>query len=118
METDRAKVMLGLLTARTQAGAAAAVGCSTRTIQRLLADPDFAREYADLQRAVIVEVVARLVQAGLAATDALERNLNAGPPSVQVRSADRILAHALRGRELVEIEERLAALEAVMKERP
>ncbi|MCX4525266.1 hypothetical protein OG982_06105 [Streptomyces sp. NBC_01551] len=90
------------------------IGVTGRTVRRWLDDPAFAEEVQDARRTALtetlraLEVTARSAVAYLAATI---RDVNA-PEPVRVRAALGILAALPRIAEHVELEERLAILEA------
>jgi len=100
-----------LLTERTHADAAAKAGISEATLARWLRVPAFIVAYRAARLRVVEAAIARLQRATGAAVRALTRNLRCGFPSAEIRAADLILAWAARGVELIDLAERVAALE-------
>jgi hypothetical protein len=72
---------------------------------------DFTTEYRAARRQVVEQATARLQQASSGAVDTLVKSLEADSESVQLRAAMAILADATNAVELLDLEERLAALE-------
>lgn len=105
-------LLVALLTARTVGEAAAKAGIGERTAKEWLADPAFRARLAEARRQVFD---AALVDVQLAAGEAvatLRRLLTCGHSSTEARSAGTIFAQAVRARELGDLEERMARLEA------
>src|SRR5262249_43562747 len=100
-----------LLTERTHADAAATAGISEATLQRWLRLPAFLRAYRYARRVAVETAVAQLQRASTKAVRTLTRNLRCGNPSVEVRAAATVLELAAKGVELLDLEERVAALE-------
>ena len=81
--------------------------------------PAFRAELRLLEDELFRESLSRLQRGVSRAVECLERLTGRhAPPAVQVAAAARILEHALRSRDLVTFEERLAAIEAKLAERP
>jgi len=95
--------------------AAARTGVSVVTLQRWQQRPDFRRRFREARRAVVEGAIAGLQRATAGAVEALERNLHCAVPSVEVRAALGILETAIRGVELVDLVERVEALEEQQK---
>ena len=100
-----------LLTEPTIFSAAAAVGIGEATLRRWMKLDDFTTEYRAARRQVVEQATARLQQASSGAVDTLVKSLEAESESVQLRAAMAILADATSTVELLDLEERLAALE-------
>ena len=100
-----------LLTASTVGAAAQRVGINESTLLRWLKEPEFANEYRAARRLVVESAIGRLQQAATQAVDALARNLTCGIPAVEVGAAKAVLDQAIRGVELLDLAERVAALE-------
>ncbi len=100
-----------LLSAPTVAAAATAAGIGERTLRRWLRDSAFVAAYRDARRKVVEAAVARLQNVAYEAVDALQRNLTCGRPGDEIRAAATILERATRGVELIDLAERLDALE-------
>jgi hypothetical protein len=95
--------------------AARTVGVSERTLRGWLKLPEFNAAYA--RREVLERTVARLLKATGKAVDTLEVNLACENPGVEVRATTIILEHACKGVELLDLAERLAAVERRLAER-
>ncbi len=100
-----------LLTKPTIEMAAQEVGVNESTLRRWLKEAAFAEAYRAERRRVLERAVGVLQQASVQAVGALLRNLKCGLPSVEVRAARTILALALKGEEIYDIEERIGRLE-------
>ncbi len=101
-----------LLTEPTIAAAAAAAGVGERTLRRWLHENEgFIAAYRQARRRASEVAVAHLQRAAEKAAATLERNLECGDPNPEIRAANVVLSHILRGLEFYELEERLAALE-------
>jgi DNA-binding MurR/RpiR family transcriptional regulator len=111
------QAIAALLAEPTIAAAAARVGVSEVTVARWLREPSFAAAYRKARRDVVEQAVGRLQQAAGEAVDALKGNLTAANPAAVNSAARAILEHAIKGVELVDLAERVEALEAAAKER-
>jgi hypothetical protein len=107
-----------LLSEQTLAGAAEKVGVNEVTLRRWLKLPDFLAAYREARREVVEKSVAQLQQSSWAASTTLLRLLAADSESVRLRAATAILEHAGRGVELLDLEERLTALEVAQGQDP
>ncbi len=108
----REQAIAALLTAPSLGEAARLAGIGEATLRRWLREPDFATAYRAARRQALEPVVGRLQQAATAAVETLERNLAAPAESVQVRAAQILLEQAFRAVELMDLAERVEALEA------
>jgi hypothetical protein len=106
------QAIAALLSEPTIAMAATKVGISEPTLGRWLADPSFKARYRDARRDVVEAAIGRLQHAAAAAVDALTRNLTCGIPAVEVGAAKSVLDQAIRAVELIDLAERVEALEA------
>jgi hypothetical protein len=108
------RVIASLLQGRTNEQAAADAGVARTTLTRWLRTPAFQRLYAEARRLAVEAAVARLSGLALCAVEALERNLHADAPAVEIKAALGLLTHlkALGG---LDVEERLARLEAMVE---
>lgn len=105
------QAIAALLVEATIRDAAASVGVSEATLWRWMQRADFRSAYRAARRQVVEHAVAHLQRATADAVAGLARNLTCGVPSVEVRSAGAILSWAVRGVELMDLEERVVALE-------
>jgi hypothetical protein len=106
---DRA--LAALLTEPTIAQAATTAGVSESTLLRWVAEPSFKARYRDARRQVVELAVTGLQQATSEAVETLSRNLQCGVPSSEIAAAKTILDFAVKGVELVDLAERVEALE-------
>ena len=97
----------------TQAEVASTVGVSERQCRRYMADPMVRAALTEAQGEVLGQVTRRMNAGGNLSLDTLQEVMadKAMSPSVRVRAAIGWLEQAWKARELVEIEQRLAALE-------
>jgi hypothetical protein len=100
-----------LLSEPTIEAAARKAGVGERTLLRWLAEPAFKAQYRAARRSVVESAVGRLQQAATQAVDALVKNLTCGIPAVEVGAAKSVLDQALKAVELVDLAERIEALE-------
>jgi transposase-like protein len=105
------QAIAALLSEATIAAAAEKVGVSEVTLHRWLKLPHFLDAYREARRQAVEKGIAQIQQASWAASTTLVRLLGSGSDSVRLRAAQTILDHANRGVELLDFEERLAALE-------
>lgn len=104
-----------ILAGRTQGEAANMAGVSMRTMARWGAD--FKPILEEHQAALLDRASRRLTMLADRAIDALEDNLNQETPAyVRIKSATSILDYLLKLRGIVEVEARLAKLEAMLHE--
>ena len=81
----------------TQLLAAQAAGCSVRTIQRRLADPNFRNRLDEIRRVAREEILGRLTHAASDAVDALWRAVqDDDDPVLQVRAASALLSSLVK----------------------
>lgn len=106
------QAIAALLTKPTVGEAAEACGIGVATLLRWMCLPGFQEEYRTARRQVIEQAVAQLQQVATDAVATLRRNLSSGVPSVEVRAAVAVLDQAFRGTELLDLDARLAAIEA------
>jgi hypothetical protein len=115
---DRKKqdAIKALMTHPTIEKAAGAVGISETTLWRWLQLPEFANAYAEARNRVLEQTLSLLHKATGSAVATLVRNLKCGNPSVEVRAAIGVLDQTFKARELLEMEQRLAAVEMTLDE--
>jgi transposase-like protein len=106
------QAIAALLEQPTLEAAARAIGVADVTLWRWMKQPEFANEYRTARRQVLETALAQLQQTARAAAEALRRNLTCGNPSVEVRAALGVLEQAVKAAEWLDVEERLAQLEA------
>jgi hypothetical protein len=106
------QAIVALMTESTLEAAADRAGIGVATLGRWLKAPAFRSAYRDARRAAVESAIARIQNATSEAVDALRLNLKAEKPADQIRAAVAILDHAARGVELMDLAERLDALES------
>lgn len=104
-----------LLSTSTIKEAATACGVAEVTLWRWLQLPDFAREYRAARRQVVERAITELQSACTDAVDTLKRNLHCEQASVEIRAAQIILEQAVKGVELIDLQERVDRLEALLE---
>ena len=103
--------LAALLSEPTIEAAATKAGIGESTLLRWMAEPAFKTRLRAARRSVVEGAIGRLQQATTQAVDALTRNLTCGTPSVEVGAAKGVLAQAIKAVELVDLAERIEALE-------
>lgn len=113
MTARQEKALAALLNSSTQDEAAKAAGIGTRTIKTYLQDEAFRKEYRS-RLTELCENAARKAQRELSqSVDTLTaiRDDKDTPPAQRITAAKTIIDSALRLREQIELEDRIAALE-------
>ena len=105
-----------LLTERDTKAAAVAAGIAERTAYRWVADQDIQAAIVEGEGAALTEVTRGLLRLSSTALETLENAMgdDDATTSARVRAADIVLARLLQLRELVTLEDRIAALEAAV----
>ena len=111
------KAIAALLSEATVSSAAEKAGVGEVTLDRWLKLPDFLAAYREARREVVEKSVAQMQQSSWAASTTLIRLLGSGSDSIRLRAAQTILDQANKGLEMIDFEERLAALEQQSEER-
>jgi hypothetical protein len=109
--------IVALLAHPTMPEAAKAAGVSETTLWRWLQRDDFRTKYREAQSKVFDGALGSLHGATTEAVNCLRRNLNCGNFSAEVHAARTILDYTLKARELFDLENRIALLEAALKAR-
>jgi hypothetical protein len=113
-----ATLLLALASGRTVRDAAQLAGVGERTATRRVADADFRRRVAELRGEMVGRALGRMADGMSEAADVLRALMTAGtPPAVRLGAARTLLELTVKLRESVELEQRLAALEAGLRER-
>jgi sulfite exporter TauE/SafE len=113
-ERLREAAVAALLTHATYEEAAKAAGVGLSTLVRWLKDPAFAAAVREARRRTLEQALGALSAAAAEAVETLRGMLGAQSEAVRVRAAVAILEHAMRGAEVTDLEERIAALEAAL----
>jgi len=112
LSTKQQKALDALLRGCTQEAAAREAGVSRRTLGRWMSrNVAFQQALRDAEQEALKRIQRRLVGLAENACDALAAALRGDSQPAQVRAAEIVLARLMPLRELVEIEERLKALE-------
>lgn len=113
LSAKQEKALQALLEVPTTRAAAQAAGVSEATIWRWLADVTFATIYREARTKSLESTLTALQAAGADAVKALREVMNdtAAKGSERVSAAKAIIELGLKGREVLETESRLAALE-------
>ena len=109
---------LALASGVTVEEAAKQAGLSVRTAHRRRADPKFALEVGRLRRAALDQSLGLLTAGAVEATATLCALLKDESPTIRLRAAVAVLQACLKLREEVDLEERLAELEAKINDSP
>lgn len=109
-----------LLREPTTRAAAATAGVSEKTLWRWLSDPAFARAYREARSRLLESTLTTLQAASVEAVKVLQEVMNGYEvqPAARVSAARAVLDFALKGREQIELEERLRALESAVEPKP
>jgi len=111
LSANQEKGLAALLECQTIAEAATYAGLSEPTLYRYLKDPAFQTAYRAARRQLYEHGVIRLQRDINKAADTLVRNLSCGNPSAEVRAATVMYEKCEKGIEMLDILERLEALE-------
>jgi hypothetical protein len=111
------KAIAALLSTRTIGEAAKTCGVNDATMWRWLQLPDFSAAYRAARRQVVERAVSELQAAAGEAVATLKRNLHCEQASVEIRAAQIILEQAVKGVELMDLQERVERLESLLGER-
>lgn len=111
------KAIAALIESPTLTEAAERASVSVATLWRWMRVDVFQREYRAARRQVVEQAVAQLQSLTSEAIQALRRNLTCGKPAVEVTAANSILQHAIRGVELIDLEERISEIEQTLPAR-
>jgi hypothetical protein len=103
--------IVALLACPTIDDAATQAGIGESTLRGWLRDPDFQRKYRDARRQVVEQAITGLQQATTEAVAALRRNLSCGVPAAEISAAKAVIDFSLKAVELVDLAERVDALE-------
>jgi hypothetical protein len=97
------------------AAAAVDAGVSRQTLWRWQSDPTFMAALREAEAALMAEFTRRLLALADDASSALKAALGAEQPiATRLRAADVVLGRLLQWRQLVDLEDRVAALEGVI----
>lgn len=110
--TGKEAAALAVARGATPNQAAAESGASVRSIVRWNNEPEFQTRVREIRRELLDNVLGALSDAGVEAVTALRASLTADSDAVRVRAAQAILTNVVSLRAALDVEERLARLEA------
>jgi hypothetical protein len=110
------QAIAALLSTPSIPAAAKVAGIGEATLWRWLQLPDFAAAYRAARRQVVERAVSELQAATGEAVETLKRNLTCENPAVEIRAAQIIIEQAIKGVELVDLQERVERLEGLLAE--
>ena len=116
LERKQELAIVALLREPTVGETAKATGISEITLWRWMQQPEFTERYRAARRQVLEQAIAQLQQASGEAVETLRRNLTCTVASVEVRAALAIIDQAVKGAEVLDLETRIAVLEATASE--
>lgn len=111
------QAIAALLSADTIKAAAASCGISEVSLWRWMQLPEFQAQYRQARRQVVERAVSELQAATGEAVETLRRNLHCENAAVEIRAAQIIIEQAVKGIELIDLQERLDRLESIMESR-
>jgi hypothetical protein len=113
LTAKQSRVLAILLETPNVAEAAIKAGVTARTIFRMLNDQAFGQAYREARDKLLTDVLTAVQSAAVEAVIVLRQVMTAEgvPASARVSAARCVLEMALRGREIIEVEERVRALE-------
>jgi hypothetical protein len=110
------QAIAALLSTSTIGEAAKACSVNDATMWRWLQLPDFQAAYRAARRQVVERAITELQAAASEAVETLKRNLTCENPAVEIRAAQIVLEQAVRGVELIDLQERVERLEGLLAE--
>jgi DNA-binding MurR/RpiR family transcriptional regulator len=110
-ETNREKVLIGLVETSSIREAAKKSGIGEATIYRFLQDKEFLAEYRNARRQTVESAIAQMQNAASEAVQRLKELQYCENPAVAARCAQIIFENSIKGMETTDILERLEILE-------
>lgn len=114
---DRGPVAVKLASGSSVAETARECGVGETTIRGWLREAEFAAHVREIRAELLSITVGKLANASAAAVDTLAANLNAERPGDAIGAAKAIIDRHLKGAELLELDERVRALEGRLGDR-
>lgn len=108
---QREQAIAALLERPTITEAARAVGIGEKTLRRWLAEPEFQAAYRDAREQAVRRPWDASRGSWRVRVRPLERAMACGTSSVEIRAAGIVIQEAFKGAELLDLAERVAALE-------
>ena len=115
LSRNQEQAIAALLSTSTIKDAARVAKVSEVTLWRWQTLPEFAAAYRAARRQVVERAVAELQAASGEAVETLKRNLHCENPAGEIRAAQIILEQAIKGVELVDLQERVEHLESSLE---
>jgi hypothetical protein len=115
LSRKREEAISALLTHRTMAAAAEAVGVNPRTLNQWLRDPDFDAAFREARRRAVDHAVSRLQRLCDRAVRTLARAMRGEDMNVAARAAKIVLDTALRGVQVDDLARRVEELDALAR---
>jgi hypothetical protein len=109
------KLIAHLLTESTADAACKKANVSVTTYWRWMKEHDFVDAYRIARNEILENTSAKLQCLNLAAVQTLERNLNCGNPSIEIRCATIILEQSAKATDLLNLKSRIQYLETVLE---
>ncbi|WP_435272199.1 hypothetical protein [Streptomyces parvulus] len=117
MAQNRPAAILALARGATSEDAAREAGVSGRTVRRWAEDPDFQAQVRDARTEMLQYAVGQLAAGAIEAVTTLREALKDSDGRNRVQAAKTLLDATLALRESLDLEERIAAIEAADRER-
>ena len=111
------KAVEALLTTGDKSQAAELAGVKRQTVYKWLKQPDFQQSLRDAEAEALASLSQALARLGDKAARTLDRGMDADSDTVSIRAADIVLQRLLQLRELIDLDARVAELEARINER-
>jgi len=111
MKKNHEKALAAILSTSSITEASKKAKLSETTLFRYLRDPEFQSAFRSARRDLVEAATGKIQQATTEAVETLTRNLHCEIPSAEIRAAQIILDAAYKGTELMDILERIEALE-------
>jgi hypothetical protein len=108
---QREIALAALLTAPTITEAAKVAGLGESTLRRWLSEPAFQAAYREAREEAVRMAVGRLQGLLAKATETLDRTMACGTAGIELRAAVAVFELAYKGGEVIDLAERVAALE-------
>jgi hypothetical protein len=115
LSSKQEKAIVALLANETLKDAAKQAGISEPTLWRYMQDAAFMSAYKTARRQAYEQGIGRLQSLMSDAVAALEKNLTCGKPEAENRAAQIIIEHSTKGIEIMELIERVDALDKAVK---
>jgi hypothetical protein len=111
-------ILAAVLTHQTLGAAAETLGLTRSGLWRIMKRPEFLEQYREARRQIVSHAVSHVQQATVQALDTLRKVMKDGDafPLAQVLAAKTVLAVAVKGVEVEDMEARINAVEVAQRE--